>query len=148
MMIHPVGGMGEGPGTAGIVPTLAINTVNVEFFGKTAHAGGAPWDGVNALDAVNIAYSSISAMRQQLHTTDRVHGIITKGGDAPNSESGVGEAAAGGREVHGWTDSGIPLPIPVSSPHCPTFSPTSVHHPPKWGKPSQPCSLRSARPPC
>lgn len=86
MMIHPVGGMGVAAGTAGVAPTLAINTVNVEFFGKTSHAGGAPWDGVNALDAVNIAYSSISAMRQQMHPTDRVHGIIIKGGDAPNSE--------------------------------------------------------------
>jgi metal-dependent amidase/aminoacylase/carboxypeptidase family protein len=90
MMIHPVGGMGAKTGQAAITPTLAINTVNVEFFGRTAHAGGAPWDGVNALDAANIAYTSISALRQQIHTTDRVHGIILKGGDAPNSEWGAG----------------------------------------------------------
>lgn len=73
-------------GKGGIIPTLAINTIEVQFYGKTSHAGLAPWDGINALDAVNIAYSSISALRQQMHTTERVHGIITKGGDAPNSE--------------------------------------------------------------
>ncbi|KLT42680.1 amidohydrolase [Cutaneotrichosporon oleaginosum] len=84
MMIHPVGGMGAAPGRGAVTPTLAINTVNVEFFGRTAHAGGAPWDGVNALDAANIAYTSISALRQQIHTTERVHGIILRGGDAPN----------------------------------------------------------------
>lgn len=86
MMIHPIGGMGPESGSGGIVPTLAVTTITVDFFGRTSHAGGAPWDGINALDAVNIAYSSISALRQQMHTTDRVHGIITKGGEAPNSE--------------------------------------------------------------
>ncbi|GMK57164.1 hypothetical protein CspeluHIS016_0310040 [Cutaneotrichosporon spelunceum] len=84
MMIHPVAGPGVKPGMAAVTPTLAVNTVNVEFFGRAAHAGGVPWDGINALDAVNIAYSSISALRQQLHTSDRVHGIILKGGEAPN----------------------------------------------------------------
>lgn len=87
MMIHP-GGMEGATGMGGVVPTLAIQTIEVEFFGRTTHAGAAPWDGINALDAVNIAYSSISAMRQQMHTTDRVHGIITHGGDAPNSKCG------------------------------------------------------------
>ncbi|GFZ43688.1 hypothetical protein JCM24511_01408 [Saitozyma sp. JCM 24511] len=81
MMAHP--GHGQA-GSGGVAPSLAIQTVNVEFFGKTAHAAGAPWDGINALDAANLAYSAISAMRQQLKTTDRVHGIITNGGQAPN----------------------------------------------------------------
>lgn len=94
MMIHPVGGMGVKVGHSAITPTVALNTVNVEFFGRTAHAGGAPWDGVNALDAANIAYTSISALRQQIHTTDRVHGIILKGGDAPNSECEPSPATA------------------------------------------------------
>lgn len=87
MMIHPVGMPDGKGGVAGVVPTLAIQTVNVDFYGRTSHAGAAPWDGINALDAANIAYTSISAMRQQMHPTDRIHGIIIKGGDAPNSKS-------------------------------------------------------------
>ena len=71
-------------GFGGIRPSLAIQTINVEFFGRTAHAAGAPWDGINALDAANIAYSSISSMRQQFHPADRCHGIIVDGGQAPN----------------------------------------------------------------
>lgn len=52
-----------------------------------AAAGAAPWDGINALGPVNLAYSTIWAMRQQIRPTDRVHGIITKRGDAPNNGS-------------------------------------------------------------
>ncbi len=63
---------------------LALKMVGVEFFGKSAHASAAPWDGINALDAMVMAYQNISVLRQQMHTTDRVHGIIKKGGEAPN----------------------------------------------------------------
>jgi amidohydrolase len=85
MMVHPVGDYaGVAPGTACVIPTLAVRELGVEFFGRPAHAGVAPWEGVNALDAVHLAYASISALRQQLHPTDKVHGIITHGGKAPN----------------------------------------------------------------
>nr|CAG8458714.1 2215_t:CDS:10 [Entrophospora candida] len=63
---------------------LASASVNVEYFGKGAHAAGSPWEGANALDAVVSAYNSISLLRQQLHPTNRVHGIITNGGKALN----------------------------------------------------------------
>lgn len=87
MMIHPIGDYsGVDPGTACVIPSLAVREVAVDFFGKAAHAGEAPWEGINALDAVYIAYGSISALRQQLHPTDKVHGIITNGGEAPNGE--------------------------------------------------------------
>ncbi|KAG5638557.1 hypothetical protein H0H81_011903 [Sphagnurus paluster] len=45
--------------------------------GRTAHAAAAPWEGKNALDAAVIAYSAVSALRQQLKPELRVHGIIT-----------------------------------------------------------------------
>jgi metal-dependent amidase/aminoacylase/carboxypeptidase family protein len=67
-MNHP-GGNQAGAGM--VAPTLALQAFWVEFFGKTSHAASAPWDGVNALDAANLAYSSISAMRQQIKSTDR-----------------------------------------------------------------------------
>jgi len=83
MMTHP-GGSVEVTGHSVINPSLAIQTVNVEYTGKTAHAAANPWNGINALDAANLAYAGVSAMRQQLQMTDRVHGIITDGGQAPN----------------------------------------------------------------
>ncbi|MGD9045642.1 MAG: M20 family metallopeptidase [Desulfobacterales bacterium] len=56
----------------------------VEFFGRTAHASGSPDQGINALDAMVNAYTSINAIRQHLRPDGRIHGIITHGGDAPN----------------------------------------------------------------
>lgn len=50
-----------------------------------AHASAAPWEGKNALDAAFAAYSNVSLLRQQIHPSHRVHGIV-KGKDwAPNS---------------------------------------------------------------
>lgn len=43
---------------------------------RRAHAALAPWEGRNALDAAVLAYTNISALRQQLNPTHRVHGII------------------------------------------------------------------------
>ncbi|KAI9278664.1 hypothetical protein BDA99DRAFT_567348 [Phascolomyces articulosus] len=63
---------------------IAIHDVRLEFFGKASHASAAPWEGINALDAMVQVWNSISMMRQQLLPTDRVHGIVTDGGKAPN----------------------------------------------------------------
>ncbi|XP_059167837.1 peptidase M20 domain-containing protein 2-like [Physella acuta] len=62
--------------------TLAMYTIT--YHGKACHASASPWDGVNALDAAIQAYNSISALRQQLKPTTRVHGIFTKGGTKAN----------------------------------------------------------------
>jgi amidohydrolase len=78
MMLHPGVVSGAWPGIS------AIRTIEVEYFGRNAHAGAHPWDGVNALDALIMAYNGISVLRQQLPTSARVHGIITAGGDKPN----------------------------------------------------------------
>lgn len=78
MMLHP------SPGDAAWPSMIALEQVNVQYFGRNAHAGAAPWAGVNALDAIVMAYASISAMRQQIRPTDRVHGVITKGGEKAN----------------------------------------------------------------
>ncbi|KAG0741212.1 hypothetical protein G6F16_006231 [Rhizopus arrhizus] len=63
---------------------IAIHDVRVEFFGKPSHASAAPWAGVNALDAIVQVWNNVSMMRQQLLPTDRVHGIVTDGGQAAN----------------------------------------------------------------
>lgn len=63
---------------------LANDKVTVTFTGKPAHAAAAPWEGVNALDAVVAAYVNISLLRQQILPTQRIHGVVASGGDRPN----------------------------------------------------------------
>lgn len=64
--------------------TLAMTELRFSFHGKSSHAAAAPELGVNALDAMVLAFSGINALRQQIPDDGRIHGIITRGGDAPN----------------------------------------------------------------
>jgi len=63
---------------------LACSTLEVEFFGRAAHAAGQPHKGINALDAMVLAFTSINSLRQHIRGDARIHGIITDGGEAPN----------------------------------------------------------------
>lgn len=76
-------GNSESPGQA-YVRTAASFRFNIEYFGKGAHAGSCPWQGVNALDATSIFMHASSLLRQQFEATDRIHFIITDGGAAAN----------------------------------------------------------------
>ncbi len=78
MMIHP------SPRDVVDSPFLAINQFDVTFHGKEAHASAYPHQGLNALDAFVQAYVNISTLRQHILSTDKIHGIITEGGKAPN----------------------------------------------------------------
>ncbi|HUT56200.1 MAG TPA: amidohydrolase [bacterium] len=64
----------------------ALGVVEIEFFfkGRAAHASAEPEKGVNALDAVIQTFNAVNALRQQLPSHVRVHGIVTQGGVAPN----------------------------------------------------------------
>ena len=59
----------------------------VQFTGRGAHAGGAPHLGINALNAACFAIQAINANREVLKEEDtaRIHGIMTKGGEAVNA---------------------------------------------------------------
>jgi len=63
---------------------LACSSLEVEFFGRAAHASGQPHQGVNALDAMILAFTAINSLRQHIKPDARIHGIITDGGEAPN----------------------------------------------------------------
>ncbi|KAF2452009.1 putative amidohydrolase [Karstenula rhodostoma CBS 690.94] len=67
-----------------LVRTTAFTRLKVEYFGKAAHAANTPWLGINALDALIIAYNALSVLRQQLRPDDIVGMHITNGGAAPN----------------------------------------------------------------
>lgn len=64
--------------------TSSTDRFDVEYYGKESHAAGGPWEGINAQDALLLANSAISYMRQQMRPTDRFHGIITQGGQTIN----------------------------------------------------------------
>ncbi|EJD41210.1 hypothetical protein AURDEDRAFT_69157 [Auricularia subglabra TFB-10046 SS5] len=81
VMCHP--GPGH-PKAAAVSTTLAIQDVQVEYHGHTAHAGAQPWEGRNALDAAVLAYNAVSVLRQQIKPTHRIHGIIEGRDWAPN----------------------------------------------------------------
>jgi len=78
MMIHP--------GIENVVnPTFTtIQQYTVEYFGKDAHAAGAPEEGINALDAQIQLFVNASTYRQQMLQTNRMHGVIKEGGFKPN----------------------------------------------------------------
>lgn len=78
MMVHP------GPSEADRMGTVAASHLAISYSGKEAHAAGAPQLGVNALDAITIAQVALGLTRQHLYPYDMVHGIVTKGGSAPN----------------------------------------------------------------
>ncbi|GLB39888.1 putative peptidase dimerisation domain containing protein [Lyophyllum shimeji] len=81
LMCHPA----PGPiGSVSLSSCLALERLTVEYFGHTAHAALSPWEGQNALDAAVLGYNNISALRQQLLPTHRVHGIIEGKDWAPN----------------------------------------------------------------
>ena len=78
MMIHPSDDDTVDP------RVLAVNHLIVEFRGRSAHAAASPWEGLNALDAFVQAYVNTATLRQAMYPTDKVHCMITDGGDAPN----------------------------------------------------------------
>jgi amidohydrolase len=78
LMLHPFGA------DAAAHPWLGVRTVDVVYTGLSAHAAATPHLGRNALDAVVNAYTGIGQLRQHMLPSDRVHGIITDGGQRPN----------------------------------------------------------------
>lgn len=63
---------------------LGRRQLRATFRGITSHASAQPFMGRNALDAVNLMYTGVGLHRQQMPPTDRVHGVVTSGGERPN----------------------------------------------------------------
>lgn len=79
MMVHP-----RGKYNAVGVRFLAMISLDVEFWGKSAHASSAPWDGINALEAMIQSFNGINSLRQHIKNKARIHGVITDGGKVAN----------------------------------------------------------------
>ena len=78
MMVHPW------PTERLAARALAVSHFDVRFSGREAHASAAPWEGVNALDAMTVSQVAIGLLRQQLRPGDQVHGVVLEGGQAAN----------------------------------------------------------------
>jgi amidohydrolase len=78
MMLHPAAH------DSATVRTLACISLDAEFFGRESHAAGHPELGINALEAMILAFNGVDSLRQHISTDARIHGIITDGGRAAN----------------------------------------------------------------
>ncbi|MEU7045566.1 amidohydrolase [Streptomyces varsoviensis] len=79
MMVHP------GPVDVAEADPFAVAHLKVRYHGKAAHAAAYPEQGRNAADAFTLAQVAIGLLRQQLPGGTRVHGMMTRGGEAPNA---------------------------------------------------------------
>ena len=79
LMAHPA------PVDVAEAEPFAVAHWHIRYEGKAAHAAAYPERGVNANDAFLIAQTAIALLRQQLPGNVRVHGVQTRGGEAPNA---------------------------------------------------------------
>jgi amidohydrolase len=78
LMVHPA----DADLTA--MDVIAVQQCKVTYRGEAAHAAAYPHRGRNALDACILGYVNVAALRQHIAPGERIHGIITDGGDKPN----------------------------------------------------------------
>lgn len=76
---HPSNGFSVDYG----VNSNAIFSIRVTYYGKATHAAAA-WEGISALDAVELMAEGINLLREHLPLTHRIHYVILEGGEWPN----------------------------------------------------------------
>ena len=79
LMAHP------GPVDVARARPYAVSHLDIAYDGKAAHAAAYPEDGINAADAFTVAQVAIGLLRQQMPGGTRVHGLVTRSGEAPNA---------------------------------------------------------------
>ncbi|MEV0850659.1 amidohydrolase [Streptomyces sp. NPDC049954] len=80
MMVHPV----PAPTERADARMMANARLEIEYTGRSAQSANWPELGVNAADAQTVAQVGLGLLRQHIPDGDRIHGIVTHGGDAPN----------------------------------------------------------------
>lgn len=78
LMIHP------GNETYPTINTLAVDVLDIKFYGKSAHASENADEALNALDAMISYFNGVAQLRQHIKKSHRVHGVILDGGKAAN----------------------------------------------------------------
>jgi len=70
---------------------LALDCFRARYHGKPAHAAGEPWNGINAVNGVQLAIHAMDMMRQQVRPETRIGTWIIAGGTASNVIPEFGE---------------------------------------------------------
>ncbi|MGO3050878.1 amidohydrolase [Staphylococcus casei] len=78
LMVHP------GNETYRTINTLAVDVLDIKFYGKSTHASENADEARNALDAMISYFNGVSQLRQHIKKSQRVHGVILDGGKAAN----------------------------------------------------------------
>jgi len=78
LMVHPA------DADLSAMDVVALQQAHVTYRGEAAHAAAFPHRGRNALDAAVLGYVNVAALRQHIEVGERMHGIITDGGDRAN----------------------------------------------------------------
>ncbi|QLK86988.1 M20 family metallopeptidase [Staphylococcus sp. 17KM0847] len=78
LMVHP------GNETYPTIHTLAVDVLDIKFYGRSAHASENAYEARNALDAMLSFFNGIAQLRQHIQQSERVHGVILDGGKAAN----------------------------------------------------------------
>jgi metal-dependent amidase/aminoacylase/carboxypeptidase family protein len=87
MMVHTISSAVE-DGKYAVGGTSNGHVVKyIRYIGKSAHAGAAPHEGVNALQAAMVALNALNTQRETMRNEDavRLHGILTRGGASVNA---------------------------------------------------------------
>lgn len=78
LMVHP------GNETYRTINTLAVDVLDIKFYGRSAHASENADEALNALDAMISYFNGVAQLRQHIKKGQRVHGVILDGGKAAN----------------------------------------------------------------
>jgi len=78
LMFHP------GSGNVPHIASLALDAIEVSFYGRGAHMAASEGIGINALDAILGLFQKVNKLKKRLARDERIDGIITQGGKAPN----------------------------------------------------------------
>ena len=73
-MVHP------GNETYRTINTLAVDVLDIQFYGRSAHASENADEALNALDAMISYFNGVAQLRQHIKKGQRVHGVILDGG--------------------------------------------------------------------
>lgn len=87
IITHIADGLATGYG----LQNYALIGAKFTFRGRTAHGGVNPWDGKDAVDAVELMDIGFDKLREHLRPTYRGHRVITIGGVQPNIIPDVGQ---------------------------------------------------------
>ncbi|KUO61270.1 MAG: amidohydrolase [Gracilibacter sp. BRH_c7a] len=66
------------------ISSLALDALEITYYGKAGHMAISENNGINALDALLILFEKLSKFKRRLSKSERIDGIIIEGGKVPN----------------------------------------------------------------